>query len=313
MNPQLLAFFDDITTEAHVRHFTLVGREEDLHLEFKQKVDRRIGVVDEKDRAAFSEALSGFANADGGVLIFGVATRKTPDGPDRADGLKAITDVGRFRTGLMELILQTVQPSVDGVRIETVPSDSDATVGYVKCLIPDSDKPPHRAMHAGREYYRRATNGMRRMEHYELEDTFGRRLRPLLRLGVNFSQAGNPAREGLSFYFLNVGRGVAKHPGFHCTFIDPPGVAFEGVVGLQNATAENAGRPSLCHYQHLGVIHPNGIRAGLGQALFVNKENGAPITLKLIWYAENMLARHALVTFHPGEGAEIEGQSSSPD
>ena len=51
----------------------------------------------------------------------------------------------------------------------------------------------------------------------------------------------------------------------------------------------------------------------LGQALFVNKENGAPITLKLIWYAENMLARHALVTFHPGEGAEIEGQSSSPD
>jgi hypothetical protein len=39
---------------------------------------------------------------------------------------------------------------------------------------------PHRAMLADREYWRRTSNGFRRMKHYELEEVFERRLRPVL-------------------------------------------------------------------------------------------------------------------------------------
>jgi hypothetical protein len=312
MNPQLIAFFESISTEADIIHFRAVGREEDLHLEFKRKANPSTGAVEKADKEAFSEALSGFANADGGILIFGVGTKKTRERPDRAAELKPIADVDRFRSGLMELLLQTVQPSVDGVRIETVPTKAGASTGYVKCLIPHSDKPPHRAMHAGREYYRRSSNGMRRMEHYELEDMFGRRLRPLLRLGINFTQFGNSSTPGLTFHFLNVGRGVAKHAGFHCTLLGPEGALFGGIVGLQDVTAENFGRPSLTYYDQLGVVHPNGIRSGLGQAMFIGIA-GVPVNLKLIWYAENMLARQATISLSLGEGQEIEGLANPPD
>jgi hypothetical protein len=134
MSPQLLAFCENIRSEADGLHFVAVRREEDLHLEFKQKADGRDGVVGERDHAHLSEALSGFANAAGGVLIFGVGTRNTTDGPERADALRPIVDAGRFRVGLLDLLLQTVQPSVDGVRVEMVPTDADPNVGYVKCL-----------------------------------------------------------------------------------------------------------------------------------------------------------------------------------
>jgi Putative DNA-binding domain len=312
MNQQLVDFFESISTEADILHFRAEGREEDLHLEFKRKANPGTGTVEEADREAFSEALSGFANADGGILIFGVGTKKTRERPDRAAELKPIANVDRFRSGLMELVLQTVQPSVDGVRIETVFAKADVSTGYVKCLIPDSDKPPHRAMHAGREYYRRSSNGMRRMEHYELEDMFGRRLRPLLRLGINFTEAGNPSTSGFSFHFLNVGRGVAKHAGFHCTLLEPEGALFGRIVGLQDATEANSGRPSLTYYDRLGVVHPNGIRSGLGQAMFVGI-SGMPVKLKLIWYAENMLARQATITLSLGEGREIGGLATPLD
>jgi Putative DNA-binding domain len=312
MNPQLIAFFESISTEADIIHFRSEGREEDLHLEFKRKANPGTGAVEKADREAFSEALSGFANADGGILIFGVGTKKTRERPDRAAELKPIADVEQFRSGLIELILQTVQPSVDGVRIETVLTKTNAKSGYVKCLIPDSDKPPHRSMHAGREYYRRSSNSMRRMEHYELEDMFGRRLRPLLRLGINFSEAGNPSMSGFSFYFLNVGRGVAKHAGFHCTLLEPESARFGGIVGLQDATQANSGRPSLTYYDQLGVVHPNGIRSGLGEATFVGI-SGVPVKLKLIWYAENMLARHETIALSLGEGREIGGFATPLD
>jgi hypothetical protein len=41
------------------------------------------------------------------------------------------------------------------------------------------------------------------MEHYELEDVFGRRLRPSLKLGVVFGSVTNPPREGVTFALFN--------------------------------------------------------------------------------------------------------------
>jgi hypothetical protein len=310
MNPQLQRFFDVLATAADIRRLVTTRREEDLHLEFKQKSDRSTGDLGDDDRKNFSKAVSGFANAEGGVLIFGVRTRSTRERPDRASQLKPITDVGRFRVALLDSLLNTTQPPVDGVRIEVI--QSRGRTGYVKCLIPDSEKPPHRAVFADRHYYRSTSTGFRVMEHYELEDMFGRRLRPLLRLGVNFTQAGFPPREGLSFYLLNVGRGVAKHAGFHCSVTDPQELNFDGIVGLQNVTAENAGRASLSYYNQLGVVHPNGIRSGVGQALFVGKAKGLAVTMNLIWYAENMLARRQTLTLELGAGGELEGSAALP-
>jgi hypothetical protein len=50
------------------------------------------------------------------------------------------------------------------------------------------------------------------MEHYELEDVFGRRLRPVLFLDFELHpRATDDPYEELRFYLSNEGRGLAKH------------------------------------------------------------------------------------------------------
>ena len=59
--------------------------EEGLHLDFKQKTDNELPALSDDDRANLAKAISGFANTDGGLVIWGVkakannkATRKSP-------------------------------------------------------------------------------------------------------------------------------------------------------------------------------------------------------------------------------------------
>ncbi|TMA25418.1 MAG: ATP-binding protein [Deltaproteobacteria bacterium] len=173
--------FSSLESENALQAAVDTGREEDLYLEFKQKHNRSQPDVDEPDRKNLSKAVSAFANATGGVLVFGVETKKVQDGPDRAVALKPIANAPAFLRRLQESVLNTTQPVVDDVEFRCIPSLLEAGAGYVACLIPESDKTPHRAMFANREYWRRTTNGARRLEHIDLEDMFGRRPRPLLR------------------------------------------------------------------------------------------------------------------------------------
>jgi len=174
--------YDSLKTEADLAALIRDRREEDLHIEFKQKEDSRSGELGDGDKRSFSRALAGFANADGGVLVFGVETKKGSDNLDRAVALKPITGHMSMVARLRDAVFNTTHPTINGVRIEPIDVVSGNMSGYVKCLIPQSDKPPHRAMQAEREYWRRTNGAYQRMEHYELEDVFGRRLRPFLAL-----------------------------------------------------------------------------------------------------------------------------------
>jgi Putative DNA-binding domain len=215
MRFELQRLFESLASEVELQVLVDEQREEGLYLEFKQKADRRNGDLSETEKKGFSKSLSSFANADGGVVVFGIETSKDVDGVDRATSLKPITDHTRFRARLMDSILNSTQPVVDGVRIECIDAQNNA--GYVKCLIPQSDKPPHRANVADHQYWRRVSTGHRRMEHYELEDVFGRRMRPSLKLLVELKPRpeGDP-REELHFRLFNERRGLEKHVGFHC-------------------------------------------------------------------------------------------------
>jgi predicted HTH transcriptional regulator len=131
MSTTLETFFSSLQSENDIDQLVQQRREEDLYLEFKEKERRNSGELGESDKENFSQALSGFANAAGGVLIFGVETRRSADGIDQAYALKPITAAATFRSRLQDSILATTQPTVDGVLVEVVPSG--AADGYVKC------------------------------------------------------------------------------------------------------------------------------------------------------------------------------------
>src|SRR5262249_22165930 len=138
---------------------------------------------------------------------------------------------------------------------------------------PASEKPPHRAMLAEREYWMRTGSGFRRMEHLELEDAFGRRQRPSLCLALHLVARGaDDPHEELHYYFLNEGRGVARHAGFY-SVIGVPGSADIVGIGLN----VDPTRRVVSHYDAVSVVHPNGIYAGLGHVSIKRAEKGQPL------------------------------------
>jgi hypothetical protein len=206
-------FYDSLQTEADLNGLIGMVRE-GLYVEFKKKKHAANDKLHDSDRRTFSKALSGFANSDGGALVWGMAT----DENSCASALDPITSVDEFVNALQKSIINTTQPLVDGVKVEKIASSIDGA-GYVKCFIPASDKAPHRAMLAEREYFKRSVEGFYRLEHFDLEDMFGRRPRPVLvikhRVGpvsMKLAAGKNIKSAQISFEMENTGRGSALAP-----------------------------------------------------------------------------------------------------
>ena len=195
----------------------LMGKEEDLFLEVK----RATVPMSQDDRTNLSIALSGFANSSGGVLIFGSVAQKTnANDPNVISKEEPIKDLDRFIPDVQTLIGKAVAPVVDGVTVKAIPYKKDPKLGFVKILVPESDRGPHRAMlkDTCRQYYKRSGDSFYVMEHFDLADMFGKRRRPDLRFGWRLSHisssSGKPSKFSITLGLENVGRGLARYPSF---------------------------------------------------------------------------------------------------
>ena len=89
-------------------------QEENLHLEFKRVADP--GLANRDDRKNLACALSGFANASGGLVVWGVDARKNDDGIDCVVALPGMENVGALVTRLNQLTGEAVDPIVNGIQ-----------------------------------------------------------------------------------------------------------------------------------------------------------------------------------------------------
>ena len=289
-NGGLISYFNSIKSEDDLRRMVTDRVKEDLHLEFKQKRDRRHAQLEKDDKKNFSKVLSGFANSDGGILIWGI---ETDDADESAKSLKPISDIDGFIKSLKSSLFNSVQPFVDDVLIEKIPTDASEEIGYVKCLIPQSEKTPHRAMLADREYYKRSTEGFYALEHFDLEDMFGRRQRPLLvPVITSISIPGDDAdlRE-VRFAFRNEGRWAALHFGFLCKFDDNIKILSYEDSTMRDVTSLNNGEASVSYDNHIGAIHPNNITYNLGAVRYKKKDQTRKVMGILTYYCQGMMAK----------------------
>ena len=294
---QITAFYDSIGSLPGIQQLLADRVKESIYLELKTKKNRSTPELDDSDSWQFSRALSGFANSDGGVLVWGVETDKE----DRASKLKPITAVTDFEARLKKSLLNSVQPFVDGVRMESILEEDGSGAGYLKVLIPRSDKAPHRAMRADREYFRRSTEGFYRLEHFDLEDAFGRRPHPSLVMTVELvPRPGEDPHEEVNFALRNEGRGMARYVGAMCEFSgDVTIVATHS--GWNNNTNLNQGRPVASYADNVGVIHAVPITATIGCAIIKRAAKGTALSVQLRWYCEGMMERTFSGTVTPNE------------
>lgn len=182
------------------------GQEEHVSLEFKAINDADLRNRD--DGKNFATAMSGFANSGGGLIVWGVEARKNAQGIDGAIRARHIDRLARFITRLNELTGEATRPQIDGVRHKPILDGNDR--GFAVTLVPESDSGPHMAKLGEDRYYKRSGDAFYLMEHFDLEDMFGRRKRPILRLTTRIDQRG--LHTSIFVGIENVGRGTAKAP-----------------------------------------------------------------------------------------------------
>ena len=200
-------------------------RGEDLHLEFKTVA--KASLTDKSDKKNLAKALSGFANSDGGLIIWGVDARPADQGTDRAQELVPIAPLSQFLSKLNDLTGQYVAPVVDGVQHRAIPVPGEPDKGFAITLDPASDSTPHRAEAGVGRYYKRSGSSFYPMEHFDLEDMFGRRRRPRLVLDYALNMGGRLSGSrgwtvtvSIDLYLENKGRAIAQFPFIELAFSD---------------------------------------------------------------------------------------------
>ncbi len=214
-----------------VERYVAERKSETLQLDFKTVADQPMRNTDDKKN--FAKALSGFANSDGGIVVWGVQTDKVAD-VDVAVSERPVPNVQALEGRLLELESEAVSPSVDGVRHKALQRPDGS--GFAATLVLASDRGPHMAKLGEDRYYKRSGTSFRRCEHFDLDDMFGRRPKPKLSLhcridgqlqtSPDYSAATQFVRIGIE----NRGRGIAKFPYLYAS-TSPVGLVGAGPRG----------------------------------------------------------------------------------
>lgn len=145
--------------------------EESIYLDYK---DGR--ALDPDKIAEITKDVSAFANADGGIIVYGVSENKATHKPE---GYATVTNP-KITKEWLEQKISLIRRKIDGVlifpiRLEGNPNDS---IYVVK--IPRSNNAPHMAL--DNKYYKRHNFSSDPMEEYEVREAFNRASIPNLEI-----------------------------------------------------------------------------------------------------------------------------------
>ena len=211
-----------------LNNFILEGIEENLTLEYKPRgmlVDKKGKTLKPKNRYDISgfyqlaKLIAGFANSSGGLLVLGVKEK-----PEKHKGQIIKIRPGSFSeippTITREMIEHNleakIQVSIDEITIISVRKTQRSKNCVYLIDVPPSDRAPHRVneMH----YYQRHNFSTVEMQHYQIADMFGRRIKPdlevaLIDINLTINDPENMPRNktiNVSLNIKNEGRAVAK-------------------------------------------------------------------------------------------------------
>jgi hypothetical protein len=217
-----LAIFDRITANrwAEVERWRSDQEFESVHLDFKIR-GATTPTFDNKELSKISEAMSAFANVEGGVLAYGVKTqRASGQEQDQVSGLAAFPDFHTCAGNLEHRLPQLTDPPIPGSRVVQLEDPTRAGYGIVVLYVPQTDTGPHQGSYgdaAGRYYLRTASN-ISRAPHSIIADMFGRRPRPRLRIALNQDSSGY-----VHMFVVNNGRGTAEQIFVRITAVNQQG------------------------------------------------------------------------------------------
>jgi len=139
-------------------------------------------VKETEGQRILAKAFSGFANADGGVVVIGMETKPAQKyDPDLITAEKAVANAVAVKSRIEALVGELAVPPLIGVRLAAVETQPGSADGFILVHVPATDGNPVQSRKDG-HFYVRCGSGTYPMEHFQLLDMFGRRRRPSLEL-----------------------------------------------------------------------------------------------------------------------------------
>ncbi len=151
------------------------GVEESLNLEYKAAA--ALGRSDGKKKE-ITKDVSALANADGGLLVYGITEYQEADKrhlPERIDPINRM----EFSREWLEQVINTIRPKIDGLLIHAITiNDNPQQVVYVV------EVPQSTTVHQARDkrYYKRFNFESVPMDDYEIRDVMARAQHPQVSL-----------------------------------------------------------------------------------------------------------------------------------
>lgn len=174
---------------------------EGLFLDYKHAVTAAGDpALHRNDRENLSKALSGFANSEGGVLIWGVTARRVAGGQREQAEKDPVGDAAGFRTLIEGALSGESIPSLSTVIVHHV-FEGAGPAGYVAVLVPASMIGPIRATRTDK-YHLRSGASFGVVPHAVLSGMFGRKPQPVIAPNfiAHFAQL-NERRDAISISF----------------------------------------------------------------------------------------------------------------
>ena len=228
------------------------------------------GRIDENSAKKYwSQALSGFANTEGGVVIFGIKTdRVEPERGgrkiDTAADLDLVPNPVQLTQLLKDVHLQATVDPVQGVDSLAVSTEPDGA-GFAVCLVPEGNNKPYRAeLDPTRNYFQRVGDNFVVIPHSLLRSLFYPRSNPRLRLKFS-GHAPNVVLRSVRASVQNVGTGSARQ----LVVIVSSDRPIQSIAGIGEMIADMSGgfAPARCRLVGREALHP-GDEYDLFQALW---------------------------------------------
>lgn len=229
----------DAYTIEDIQSLIDIQAEENTYYEFK---DAR--AIDDKQKAEISKDVSAFANADGGVIIYGLNEDRNTH---KAVGLSFVDTLKYSKEWLENVIHSNIHRKIDDLRIYKVDNPHNINESIYIVKIPRSSNAPH--MSSDNKFYKRANFKVIAMEEYEVRDSYYRTQHSVLEIydwyieRVEVDKISAYSRYTLRAFVRNVGKTVENQFKLNINFsgVDISLLEFEGLTSNIKAIGTHDG------------------------------------------------------------------------
>lgn len=293
----LIEYFNNLDIN-QINDFISTKTEEDLYIEFKHATFPEQKEFDIKN---FSKCLSGFANSEGGIIIWGINASKNEHGLDCASEKKPIRELTKFSNFLKRHEGKIVSATISGIEYKKIEESQGIDTGYLAVYIPKSDLIPHMANKDGNHYFKRSADNFYRCEHFDIVDMFNRKVKPNLSFGIfNFLKTKTGHNSDIIkfkletlLYLRNDSNVLAKYPMVEININAPYVISAHGIdnnKGLElnkrisnNHIGKYYGGNDIVIYPHTYTMIDKVVLTDI-----ISEENIPPLIVNVSYVCENM-------------------------